>query len=64
MSNFVIVGIGFVAGLSMAITGLITSIQQKKIRKIRAGMILNIIGILISAASLVMSLMNGFLLIH
>ena len=62
MSDFVIVGVGFVPGLSMAITGLITSIQQKENRKILGGLIINSIGILISVISLGMSVMNGFII--
>lgn len=60
MSGFTIVYAGFLPGLSMAITGLVTSIQLKGNRKILAGMILSVIGILINAASFVMTVVNGF----
>ena len=60
MSGFTIVGIGFIPGLSLAVTGLITSIQQKGDRKILAGIIFSSIGMLISIASLVLAVMNGF----
>ena len=60
MSGFAIAGIGFVPGLSLAVTGLITSIQQKGNRKIRTGIIFNSIGMLINIASLVLAVMNGF----
>ena len=60
MSGFTIVGIGFFPGLSLAVTGLITSIQQKGDRKILAGIIFSSIGMLISIASLVLAVMNGF----
>ena len=56
MSGFVIVGVGFVPGLSIALTGLITSINQKGERKIVAGIILNSLGLLISIASGIMGL--------
>ena len=46
--------IGFVPGLTMAATGMITSIQQKGKRKILAGMIITSIGMLINAASCIM----------
>ena len=51
MSGFAIAGIGFVPGLSLAVTGLITSIQQKGNRKIRTGKIFNSIGMLINIAN-------------
>ena len=60
MSGFTIVYAGFLPGLSMAITGLVTSIRLKGNRKILAGMILNVVGILINAASLVLAVVNGF----
>ena len=60
MSDFILVGVGFVPGLSIAITGLITAVQQKGQKKILAGIIINAIGILIGVASLVMTLMNSF----
>ncbi len=60
MSGFTIVYTGFLPGLSMAITGLVTSIRLKGNRKILAGMILNVVGILINAASLVLAVVNGF----
>ncbi len=60
MSGFTIVYTGFLPGLSMAITGLVTSIRLKENRKILAGMILNVVGILINAASLVLAVVNGF----
>jgi hypothetical protein len=62
MSDFVIVGVGFVPGLSMAVTGLITSMQQQGNRKVLAGIMINSIGILISIISLGMSVMNGFII--
>ena len=62
MSGFTIVGVGFVPGFSIGVTGLVTSIQQKGEKKIIAGIILNAIGILVCIASLVMSLMNGFMI--
>jgi hypothetical protein len=44
----------------MAITGLVTSMQLKGNRKILAGMILSVVGILINAASLVLTMVNSF----
>jgi hypothetical protein len=60
MSGFTVVHAGFLPGLSMAITGLVTSMQLKGNRKILAGMILSVVGILINAASLVLTMVNGF----
>ena len=62
MSGFTIVGIGFVPGLSLAVTGLITSIQQNGDRKILTGVILSSIGMLINLAGFVMAVMNGFVI--
>ena len=50
--------IGFVPGLTMAVTGMITSIQQKGKRKILAGMIITSIGMLINAASCIMGVIT------
>ena len=63
ISGFTIVGIGFVPGLSVAITGLITSMQLKGEKKTLAGIILNSLGILLGIASLALSVMNGFIFI-
>lgn len=62
MSGFTLVGIGFVPGLSVAITGLVTSMQLKGEKKILAGIILNSLGILFGLASLVLSVINGFII--
>ena len=63
MSNFVIVGNGFVPSLSIATTGLLTAVQQKGKKKTTVGMILNAIGMLISIASVAMTVMNGFIIV-
>lgn len=62
MSGFVILGVGFVPGLTLAITGLNTLLQLKGSRKIIASTIINVIGILLNIASLVLSVMNGFII--
>ena len=62
LSGFTIVGLGFVPGLAVSITGLVTSMQRKGEKKIIAGIILNALGILVSIASLGMSVMNGFII--
>jgi len=61
MIGFVLVGVGFMPGLSLALTGLITSLQRKGEKKILAGIVLNALGILVSIASLALSVMNGFI---
>ena len=61
MIGFVLVGVGFMPGLSLALTGLITSLQRKGEKKILAGIALNALGILVSIASLALSVMNGFI---
>ena len=62
MIGFVLVGVGFMPGLSLALTGLITSLQRKGEKKILAGIVLNALGILVSIASLALSVMNGFII--
>ena len=61
MSGSTIVYAGFLPGLSIAVTGLVTSIKMNGYQKILAGVILSVIGILVNIASLVMALMNGFI---
>ena len=58
MQGFSILAIGFVPGLTMAVTGLITSIQQKGKKKILIGMIFTSIGLLINLASGVMAVIS------
>ena len=62
MIGFVLVGVGFMPGLSLALTGLITSLQRKGEKKILAGIVLNALGILVSIVSLALSVMNGFII--
>ena len=62
MIGFVLVGVGFMPGLSLALTGLITSLQRKGEKKILAGIVLNALGILVSIASLALSVMNEFII--
>lgn len=58
MQGFSILAIGFVPGLTMAATGMITSIQQKGEKKILIGMIITSIGMFINLASGVMALIS------
>ena len=58
MQDFSILAIGFVPGLTMAATGMITSIQQKGEKKILIGMIITLIGMFINLASGVMALIS------
>ena len=62
MIGFVLVGVGFMPGLSLALTGWITSLQRKGEKKILAGIVLNALGILVSIVSLALSVMNGFII--
>ena len=52
-------GLGFVPAMIISVTGLITTIQNKGQKKIAVSFILNILGVLLSIASLAMGIIAG-----
>ncbi len=52
-------GLGFVPAMIISVTGLITTIQNKGQKKIAVSLILNILGVLLSIATLAMGIIAG-----
>ena len=58
-NGFTLVAVGFIPGLVIAATGLISSLQIKSKKKILPSMIVNILAILVSCANVYLSYVNG-----
>lgn len=58
-NGFTLVAVGFIPGLVIAATGLISSLQIKSKKKILPSMIVNILAILVACANVYLSYVNG-----
>jgi len=56
------VAIGFLPGMILSIIGLILTNKNKENKKVKTSFILNTIALIMSIISLIMSIMNGFII--